>query len=129
MSREDPFEEIVRHLDLELSFPEHAPEPEPEPESEPAPKRSAPGEPDDAFYRAVEPRTPRPARLGHLLAWLGVIAGPATIVIASAAFVILPRPILLGIALLFVASAVYLIAQLPDRGPAEPNWPDDGAQL
>ena len=49
--------------------------------------------------------------------------------VASLVHLILPRPVLLGIALLFVASAVFLIAQLPDRGPAEPDWPDDGAQL
>lgn len=114
MSKEDPFDEIVRRLDLDLSFPE--PQQKPAPEEEP-------------FYRHVQPHPVRHTQLSHLLAWLGVIGGPASIMVASLLHVILPRPVLLGIALLFVASAVFLIAQLPDRGPAEPDWPDDGAQL
>ena len=111
MSKEDPFDEIVRRLDLDLTFPA------------PAPVE------DDEFYRHVEPAAPGHLKVSHLWAWLGVIGGPVTIMVASLVHLILPRPVLLGIALLFVASAVFLIAQLPDRGPAEPDWPDDGAQL
>ena len=113
MSKEDPFDEIVRRLDLDLTFP--APTPV--------------EDDDDAFYRHVEPPPARHLNVRHLWAWLGVISGPVAIMVASLVHVILPRPMLLGIALLFVASAVFLIAQLPDRGPAEPDWPDDGAQL
>jgi hypothetical protein len=49
--------------------------------------------------------------------------------VTSSIHLILPRPILLGAGLTFVACAIYLIAQLPERGPSEPWWPDDGAQL
>lgn len=121
MSKEDPFEEIVRHLDLDLTFPE----PKPAPEPKGAPRR------DDAEppYREIPPRPHGPTNTRHLLAWLGVVGGPVAIMVTSLVHFILPRPVLLGVALIFVASAVYLIAQLPDRGPAEPNWPDDGAQL
>jgi hypothetical protein len=112
MSKEDPFDEIVRRLDLDLTFP--AP-----------PARVE----DEEFYRHVDPATPGHLNMSHLWAWLGVIGGPVAIMVASLVHLILPRPVLLGVALLFVASAVFLIAQLPDRGPAEPDWPDDGAQL
>ena len=121
---DDPFDEIVRRLDLNVNFPEAAPEPTPAP----APAHD-PDEDDEPFYRQVPPRAPRHLKLPHLLAWLGIVGGPVTIMLASLVHFILPRPMLLGVALLFVASAVYLIAQLPERGPGEPWWPDDGAQL
>jgi hypothetical protein len=126
MSKEDPFEEIVRHLDLDLSFPE--PERAPEPPPQRAPKQRTPA-PDEEFYRKVSTPPPRHMKHSHLMAWLGIIGGPVTIMLASMAHVILPRPVLLAIALLFVAGAIFLISQLPERGPAEPDWPDDGAQL
>jgi hypothetical protein len=123
----DPFDEIVRNLDLDFDFPE--PEPEPEPPEQPTHPSMASPDGDDQFYRRVEPRpiVPRDPRM--LFAWLGVIAGPLCIMITGALHLILPRPVLLGCGLLFVASAIYLIAQLPERGPSEPWWPDDGAQL
>jgi len=121
----DPFDEIVQRLDIDLPFPENVGPIRPvEPQPAPAP------EPDDEpFYRRIEPRDPVPHRAPVLLAWLGIFGGPATIMIASAAHVVLLRALLLGLGLIFVASAVYLISQLPERGPGEPNWPDDGAQL
>jgi len=123
----DPFDEIVRNLDLDLDFTEPAPTPAPHPQ--PALPSAASTEEDDQFYRRVEPRPVVPHNPRILLAWLGVLAGPICIMVISAVHLIMPRPVLLGCGLVFVASAIYLIAQLPERGPGEPYWPDDGAQL
>jgi len=123
----DPFDEIVRNLDIDLDFPE--PEPTPLPPSQPIHPSIAASDQDDQFYRRVESRPVLPRSPRVLLAWLGVIVGPLSIVVSSALHLIMPRPVLLGCALVFVASAIYLIAQLPERGPGEPHWPDDGAQL
>jgi hypothetical protein len=123
----DPFDEIVRNLDLDLDFPE--PEPEPELPAQPVHPSVASSDRDDQFYRRVEPRPVLPRDPRMLFAWLGVIAGPLCIIVTSTLHVIMPRPVLLGCGLLFVASAVYLISRLPERGPGEPWWPDDGAQL
>lgn len=122
MSKDDPFDEIVRRLDLDLTFPEPEPAPPPPPETDPEPD-------DEPFYRQVPVGPPRHLKLPHLLAWIGIVGGPVTIMLASLVHYIFPRPVLLGVALLFVASAVYLISQLPERGPGEPWWPEDGAQL
>lgn len=127
MTDPDPFDEIVRNLDLDLDFPE--PEPAPAPPEEPTHPSMASPDSDDQFYRRVEPRPVLPRDPRTLLAWLGVIAGPLCIMVTSALHLTMPRPVLLGCGLLFVASAIYLIAQLPERGPSEPWWPDDGAQL
>ncbi|MFL6090845.1 MAG: hypothetical protein ACJ71Z_11970 [Aeromicrobium sp.] len=125
MTKPDPFDEIVRNLDLDLTFP---PTPEPaHPVVQPEPVRQEPE--DDQFYRRVEPRPPAHHNPRVLLAWLGVLAGPIAIMVTSMLHLILPRPILLGAGLAFVACAIYLISQLPERGPSEPWWPDDGAQL
>ena len=45
------------------------------------------------------------------------------------AHVWLPKSVLLGIGLTFVAGSIYLISQLPEYGPGRPDWPDDGAAL
>ena len=49
--------------------------------------------------------------------------------LASASGRFLSGAVLLGAALTFVASAIYLIAQLPEHGPSQRDWPDDGAAL
>lgn len=132
MTDPDPFDEIVRNLDLDLDFPD----PERQPVSEPNPAPVHPStasthrdDEDDQFYRRVEPRPLMPRNPRALFAWLGVIGSPICIMASSVLQVILPRPVLLGCGLVFVASAIYLIAQLPERGPGEPYWPDDGAQI
>lgn len=127
MTDSDPFDEIVRNLDLDLDFPE--PTPEPEPARQPTHPSVARADDDDQFYRRVEPRPVLPRSPRVLLAWLGVIITPLVIMISSTAHLTMPRPVLLGCGLVFVASAIYLIAQLPERGPGEPYWPDDGAAL
>jgi hypothetical protein len=123
----DPFDEIVRNLDLDLDFPESAPATAPP--TEPTHPSVAFTDQDDQFYRRVEPRPLLPRNQRVLLAWFGVIAMPIGIMASSVVHLVMPRPVLLGCGLVFVASAIYLIAQLPERGPGEPHWPDDGAQL
>jgi hypothetical protein len=123
----DPFDEIVRNLDLDLDFPESTRAPAPA--TEPTHPSVASADSDDHFYRRVEPRPLLPRNQRVLLAWLGVIAIPICIMASSVVHLVMPRPVLLGCGLVFVAAAIYLIAQLPERGPGEPHWPDDGAQL
>lgn len=127
MTKPDPFDEIVRNLELDLSFPDVS---DAQPATPPAPAPEAVREPqDDQFYRRVQPGPPTHHDPRILLAWLGILAGPIAIMVTSTLHIFLPRPILLGAGLTFVACAIYLIAQLPERGPSEPWWPDDGAQL
>ena len=128
MTDPDPFDEIVQNLDLDLTFPDVV---EPMPVAEPpAPAPVEINDPEaEPFYRHVEHREPVAHRPGVLLAWLGILSGPLAIMVASVTHLLVPRPLLLGMGLVFVASAIYLVSQLPERGPAEPFWPDDGAQL
>ena len=127
MTDPDPFDEIVRNLDLDLDFPESTPATEPD--VQPVHPSAASADSDEPFYRRVESRPILPRNPRVLFAWLGVIGAPLWMILSSVAHQIMPRPVLLGCGLLFVASAIYLIAQLPERGPGEPHWPDDGAQL
>lgn len=141
MSRSDPegssdpdeFDRIVEHLDLDLSFPEVEADTSPEVESAP-PERwtRGPSEPaddeDEPFYRRVEPPA-RPWRLGVSLAWFAVLGGPVALVLCTMLGYIVPRSMLAALVLLFVAGAIYLFSQLPERGPADPDAPDDGAVL
>jgi hypothetical protein len=127
MTDPDPFDEIVQHLNLDWSDADVVPA---QPVEQPAPPPPTINDPEaEPFYRHIEPREPMPHRPGVLLAWLGILSGPVVIMAAGLTHFVLPRPLLLGLALVFVASAVYLFSQLPERGPAEPFWPDDGAQL
>ena len=134
MTDPDPFDEIVRDLDLDLDFSEPAPAAPQQPTHPSAianeqDDQDDEDDEDDQFYRRVDPRPVLPRSPRVLVAWLGVIAAPLWIVVSSTLHLIMPRPVLLGCGLVFVASAIYLIAQLPERGPSEPHWPDDGAQL
>ena len=128
MTERDDFDRIVEGLDLDLSFPD-----EPgDPVADEGAARPAPAEPVDAeepFYRRVEPTPLLPRRRGPLLAWLGLAGAPLALVLATVVHVYLPRSILAGAVLIFVASATYLFLQLPEHGPGRRDWPDDGAVL
>ena len=137
---DDEFDEIVQNLDLDLSFPEDPREPQhpsvrrhrrPQPHSEAEAEEPEPFDdlPDEPFYRRVPPAPIRPKHRGRTLAWAGVLGSPLAIVLATFAHVWLPKSVLLGIGLTFVASSIYLISQLPEYGPGRPDWPDDGAAL
>jgi hypothetical protein len=129
MTERDDFDKIVEGLELDLSFVDEVEEAPAEPE----PPRAAPTD-DDVdeaevpFYRQVEPQ-PLIRRRGILLAWIGVLGAPLSLVLATLGGVFLDRPIVAGAALIFVAAAIYLILQLPEHGPSRKDWPDDGAVL
>ena len=134
-SGDDEFDKIVESLDLELPFPDEAPEPEqwstPEPWSQPEPKRRAPAErdDDDVAYRTPPARQRRPPNRARTLAWVAVLGGPGLLVLATMVGILLPRPVVLAAAIIFVAAVIYLISQLPEHGPSRRDWPDDGAVL
>ena len=135
MADPDDFDEIVRHLDWDLRFPDAPPARGPEHPS--VRRHEEPSEPvdfdelpdDDQFYRRVPPAPLLPRHRGRTLAWIGVLGSPLVIVLATVAQVWLARSVLLGLALTFVAGSIYLISQLPEHGPGRPDWPDDGAAL
>jgi hypothetical protein len=135
----DDFDEIVQNLDLDLSFPDDPREPQHpsvrrhrpdvQPEAETEEPESFDDMPDEPFYRRVPPAPIRPRHRGRTLAWAAVLGSPLSIVLFTFAHVWLPKSVLLGIGLTFVAGAIYLISQLPEHGPGRPDWPDDGAAL
>ncbi len=84
--------------------------------------------PDDEFYRAVGPADLR-ADSRTKTAWFVIIGGPAILLLSTIASVRLPMPLIMTVIAAAVAAVVYLIARLPDRGPSNPEWPDDGAAL
>lgn len=132
---DDEFDRIVEHLDLDLDFPA-----DPEPAPEPASEFSVPPElasswsrspdpvDDEPFYRRVD-LPARPLRLGIVLAWAAIAGAPIIMTLATLSAYILPRSVMATLTLLFVAGAIYLFNQLPERGPADPDSPDDGAVL
>lgn len=131
----DAFDDIVSRLGLDLPFPAEADDPpadrrdEPEEPPEPVSLDDQPDPVDEQFYRRVEPPRAGPLHRGRALAWAGLVGAPVLLVLASATLGRVSGPVLLGAALTFVASAIYLIAQLPEHGPAQRDWPDDGAAL
>lgn len=130
------FDDIVERLDLDLPFPlgvdrphdTDAAGPDEEPE-EPVPFDDRPDPADEQFYRRVDAGPVRPMERGRTVAWIALVGAPVLVALASLTGTWLARPVLLGAALTFVASAIYLIAQLPEHGPAQRDWPDDGAAL
>jgi hypothetical protein len=138
----DDFDEIVQNLDLDLSFPDDPREPQHpsvrrhrrpdrhhEAEAEAEEPESFDDMPDEPFYRRVEPPPIRPRHRGRTLAWMAVLGSPLAIMVFTLAHILLPKSVLLGVGLTFVAGSIYLISQLPEYGPGRPDWPDDGAAL
>jgi hypothetical protein len=131
MADNDDFDEIVQHLNFDLSFPEEQPEhpsvrrhrradSRPETGSEAGPE-AGPEEPvafddmpDEQFYRRVEPAPIRPRHRGRTLAWILVLGSPLSVVLFTLAHVWLAKSVLLGIGLTFVAGSIYLISLLPE---------------
>jgi hypothetical protein len=139
---QDDFDEIVQHLDLDLSFPDAPRAGEPEHPSvrrhrsadeHPGPSDDEPQSfddmPDEPFYRRVEPAPIWPRHRGRTFAWIAVLGSPVAIMVFTLAHIWLPKSVLLGVGLTFVAGSIYLISQLPEYGPGRPGWPDDGAAL
>ncbi|GAA3529677.1 hypothetical protein AFL01nite_00880 [Aeromicrobium flavum] len=137
-SSSDDFDRIVEGLDLDLSGLEdfdasaaRAAAARERDEQEEQKRREAAdaAEPaDDQFYREVGPAEFR-AKGSTRIAWLVFVGGPALLLIATMASVRLPPMLVATVFIGVVVSVVYLISQLPDRGPSNPDWPDDGAAL
>lgn len=134
------FDEIVEQLGLDLSFPEQeAPRhPSGADGSSAAAETDAvdeldlddlPPDRDELFYRRVDPGPAKPWTGQRLLALAAVLGPPLLLVICTVSNYWLPRTVVLGCGLIFVAGAIWWIAQLPEHGPAHPDSPDDGAAL
>ncbi len=133
MTERDDFDKIVEGLELDLSFIDESPAPadeEPEPAWSPRTDDEIDAADDEEpFYRKVEPTPLVPRRRSVLLAWIGVLGAPLSLVVATMSGVVLDRPIVAAASLTFVGAAIYLILQLPEHGPSRKDWPDDGAVL
>lgn len=136
-SSPDDFDRIVEGLELDLTglddFDDaaaRAAAARERAELEEQQRREAEPEEDPAeqFYRQVGPADLR-ADPRTRLAWFVVIGGPAVLLLASMASLRPPAPVVGLVIAAAVAGVVYLIARLPDRGPSNPDWPDDGAAL
>lgn len=130
----DTFDDIVRGLDMDWADPGviafGTPQSQTPPELEPEPDLDDEPDPiDEQFYRRVGNGPVRPVHRGRVLAWAGVLGTPAVLAICLVAGIWISRPVLLTAGLTVVAGAIYLISQLPERGPSHPDWPDDGAVL
>lgn len=137
MSDREEFDRIVERLDLDLSGLD---EPDPdEPDPTPAPAhpagRARPWDEarspdvDEQFYRHIDPPPPRGWKPGVAAAWAGVVGSPVSLVAFTLLGFVAPRTVVVALSLVFVGSALYLIAQLPEHGPSRGDDPDDGAVL
>lgn len=129
---DDEFDRIVEGLDLDFSLADQdAIIPDPNPDPYPAAARPAPVEEDadEVAYRTPAPRAPRPPNPARTTAWAIILGGPTLLVFATVGGIILSRPIVFSVSIIFVAAVIYLISRLPEHGPSHPDWPDDGAVL
>lgn len=133
MGDREEFDRIVEHLELDLSGLD-----EPEPVQDPTPAAQSPEDPpetsrspeiDEQFYRRIDPPPPRGWKRGTAAAWVGVIGSPTSLVLFTLLGFLAPRTVVIALSLVFVGSAIYLIAQLPEHGPSRGDDPDDGAVL
>lgn len=130
MTERDDFDKIVEGLELNFDFPDEPADPVPidPPKTVPAPV-DIEAETEVPFYREVSTTPLIPRHRGTILAWFAVLGAPMLLVVWTMIGEILPRPMLAGAVLIFVAGAIYLISQLPEHGPSRSDWPDDGAVL
>lgn len=84
--------------------------------------------PDEQFYRDVPPASLRPAK-GTGWAWAGVTGAPLIVLLTAIARIPLPSSAMIALTLVSVASVIFLISRLPERGPSQRDYPDDGAVL
>jgi hypothetical protein len=142
MGDREEFDRIVEGLDWDLSALDEEPSateepPEatrhpsnqpPVPEESPADDSRSP-DVDEQFYRRVDPPAPHGWKRGTTAAWVGVVGSPSSLVVLTVLGFTAPRALVVALSLVFVASAIYLIAQLPEHGPSRGDDPDDGAVL
>ncbi|MDX6278195.1 MAG: hypothetical protein QOJ72_2323 [Nocardioidaceae bacterium] len=130
MTERDDFDKIVEGLDLDFEFPDEPADPVPaDPPAAVDPPADDEVETEVPFYRQVSATPLIPRRGSTILAWFAVLGAPLLLVVWTMIGEILPRPMLAGAVLIFVAGAIYLISQLPEHGPSRSDWPDDGAVL
>lgn len=127
------FDAIVEGLDLQVPDPVVD-----EPPARPTPRAQpqVPDEllefddlPDEPFYRQAPPIGLTGRDLPTTLALVGVFGAPGLLVLCTLLRIFLPRPVVIGAALIFVAGAIYLIARLPERRHGPLDEPDDGVAL
>lgn len=134
----DEFDAIVERLGLDLNFPDDETSRETR-----HPSRSdrddtvddepdlddEPDERDDQFYRRVDQGPVRTPSGRRTLGILAVTLPPLLLAVCTIGGIWLPQSLVIACGLIFVAGAIFLISQLPEHGPARPDWPDDGAAL
>ncbi|MEO6471592.1 MAG: hypothetical protein ABIR57_06860 [Aeromicrobium sp.] len=136
---DDEFDKIVEGLDLEMPPPEPIEQDDVDSKQDrdqelwrqPEPKGGGPIylDEDSIAYRTPPPRPKRPPNKARTWALVTIFGAPGLLVLATIVGILLPRVVVLATALIFVAAVIYLISQLPERGPSHPDWPDDGAVL
>lgn len=137
MNDREEFDRIVEHLELDLSGLDEPDADQPDPT--PAPTHPAgrartsdharSPDVDEQFYRRIDPPPPRGWKPGVAAAWAAVVGSPLSLVVLSLLGFTAPRILVVALSLVFIGSAVYLIAQLPEHGPSRGDDPDDGAVL
>jgi hypothetical protein len=80
---------------------------------------------DDGGFVPDEPPSLAGAEPMMVLAWLGAVGGPISLLLAVMFWRTAPLMVILGIVAIFVASVVYLIMRLPQ----EKDENDDGARV
>ena len=83
---------------------------------------------EEPFYRQVPPARIRPAGR-TAVAWGGVAAAPAIVLLSSVLGFWIPPELLVVLTIVAVVSVAWLVWHLPERGPSHRDWPDDGAAL
>lgn len=143
MGDREEFDRIVEHLELDLSGlddPDTSPKPDrtpPDPTPPPVHPAARDHESDGArspdvdeqFYRRIDPPPPRGWKPGTAAAWAAVVGSPIALVVFTLLGFTAPRTVVIALSLVFIGSAIYLIAQLPEHGPSRGDDPDDGAVL
>lgn len=136
-SSPDDFDRIVEGLDLDLTGLDDfdaaagraaAANERAELEAQQRAAEEPPDE-DDQFYRRVGPADVHAIDKRTKAAWFVVVGGPIVLLVSIMLSLRLPTAVVGVVIAAVVAGVVYLIARLPDRGPSNPEWPDDGAAL
>lgn len=86
---------------------------------------SAPEDDDDGSFRPPEPP---PLGVGDplvVLAWLGAVGGPVTLLLIAMFWRSASTTVMLGIVAIFIASVTFLIFRLPKTR----DYDDDGAEV
>lgn len=123
------YEDIDLDVDPEPdtdAMPSEPPQGEDDPRAR---RRSAPPETPDEERFVPPPPPPLPRLSGaDQLGWVGVVGGPAVLLVAAMFSLTLPTWLILIAALGFIAGFVSLVVRMDD-GQSRLDDPDDGAQI